>query len=178
MGSPEVPLMQFGGFNCGRFKAGALPETTTMYSWPMNNYWVTNFNAYQYGDFEWSYFLTSSADISIAFATRFAWSARIPLPVRVLPAGNAAPDLKAEASTLEIIPENLLLINMRPLENERAILMQLREIGGRPAVFDARSLYWKKLRFEVCDANADPLPVQGAINFRPWENKFIKIIHE
>jgi hypothetical protein len=178
MGSPEIPLMQFGGFNCGRFQAGALPESTTMYSWPMNNYWVTNFNGYQHSEFEWSYFLTSAADSSIAFATRFAWGARIPLPVRVLPAGNADTSLKSEASTLEIIPENLLLINMRPLENERAILMQLREIGGRPANFDARSPYWKNLRFEVCDANAAPLPAQAGIAFRPWESKFIKIIME
>ena len=43
MGSPEIPLMQFGAINIGRYKAGAVPQSTNMYSWPMNNYWVTNF---------------------------------------------------------------------------------------------------------------------------------------
>ena len=48
MGSPEIPLMQFGAINTGRYKAGAVPQSTNMYSWPMNNYWVTNFNADQF----------------------------------------------------------------------------------------------------------------------------------
>ena len=49
MGSPEIPLMQFGAINTGRYQSGAVPQTTNMYSWPMNNYWTTNFNADQTG---------------------------------------------------------------------------------------------------------------------------------
>lgn len=56
MGSQEIPLMQFGAINTGRYQAGAVPQSTNMYSWPMNNYWVTNFNADQMGEIQWSYF--------------------------------------------------------------------------------------------------------------------------
>ncbi|HWR74486.1 MAG TPA: glycoside hydrolase family 38 C-terminal domain-containing protein, partial [Bacteroidales bacterium] len=44
-GCGEMPLMQFGAINTGRYVAGAMPQTTHLFSWPMNNYWVTNFNA-------------------------------------------------------------------------------------------------------------------------------------
>ena len=84
MGSPEIPLMQFGAINTGRYQAGAVPQTTNMYSWPMNNYWTTNFNADQTGGLQWSYFITSSADTTAGFATRFAWENRIPFLARVL----------------------------------------------------------------------------------------------
>jgi alpha-mannosidase len=46
LSSSEMPLMQFGAINTGRYKAGAKPERTHIFGWPMNNYWVTNFNAY------------------------------------------------------------------------------------------------------------------------------------
>jgi alpha-mannosidase len=59
LSSPENPLMQFGGINTGRFEAGATPETTHIYGWPMNNYWVTNFNAEQHGGHTWVYSITS-----------------------------------------------------------------------------------------------------------------------
>jgi hypothetical protein len=178
MGSQEIPLMQFGGFNCGRFQANATPETTAMYSWPMNNYWTTNFNADQHGEFEWTYFFTSSRDNSIEYATRFSWGNRIPLPTRVLPAGKADTHMKSENTALEIIPENVLLVNMRPVENEPAVVLQLREIGGKQTLFDARSPVREKLHFEVCDANADLIGSQGPILLNPWENKFIKVSWE
>jgi hypothetical protein len=55
MGSQEIPLMHFGGINTGRYTAGAVPQSTNMYSWPMNNYRVTNFNADQMGELQWCY---------------------------------------------------------------------------------------------------------------------------
>ena len=60
----EMPLMQFGAINTGRIPAGAMPQSTNLFSWPMNNYWVTNFNADQRGGHSWTYYLTTSADIS------------------------------------------------------------------------------------------------------------------
>lgn len=66
--------MQFGAINTGRYQAGAVPQSTNMYSWPMNNYWVTNFNADQVGEMQWSYFINSSEDSSLEYAIKFAWS--------------------------------------------------------------------------------------------------------
>jgi alpha-mannosidase len=143
----------------------------------MNNHWTSNFNADQHGAFEWTYYLTSSNDNSIEFATRFAWGNRIPLPVRVLQPGKTTTQKRITGSLFEIIPDNLLLVNMRPVEGENAVMLQMREIGGKQAVFDAQSsVIPGALRFEICDANGNPVGKTGQISFKPWENKFIKIM--
>jgi hypothetical protein len=175
MGSQEVSLAQFGGINNGRFQRDATPETNNIYSWPMNNYWNTNFNADQHGEFEWTYFLTSSADNSLEYATRFAWGARIPMPTRVLQAGKSERKGATSGSILELTPGNLLLVNMRPVEGEKAVLLQIREIGGKSTVFNATSPLLGALHFESCDATGKPIEQPEPITFKPWENKFIKI---
>lgn len=176
MCSQEIPLMQFGAIHTGRYKAGAVPQSTNMYSWPMNNYWVTNFNADQMGEMQWSYWINSSSDNSIAYATRFAWENRIPFLTRVLPAaeGGESTERMEPTSLLKILPENLLLVNMTPVEGENAVMLQLREIAGKPAAFQVQSDKVSIQRVTACDVVG--MPVSGGdLNFKPWENKFIKI---
>ena len=176
MGSQEIPLMQFGAINTGRYEAGAVPQSTHMYSWPMNNYWVTNFNADQMGAIQWSYFINSSADNSIAYATRFAWSNRIPFLTRVLPAGQASDKvMETSASLFRIVPDNLLLVNMRPVEGENAAMLQLREIGGKAVRFAVEPGKVAPKRLQACDVVGSPIGDASALDFKPWENKFIKI---
>lgn len=174
MGSPEIPLMQFGAINTGRYEAGAVPQSTNMYSWPMNNYWVTNFNADQMGELQWSYFITSSTDNSIGYATRFAWENRIPFLTRVLQADERSTAGFPAASLLKIVPQNLLLVNMRPVEGERAVMLQLREIDGKPARFEATSGKIAIQSIEERDVVGAPIS-DASLDFAPWENKFIKI---
>lgn len=174
MGSPEIPLMQFGAINTGRYEAGAVPQSTNMYSWPMNNYWVTNFNADQMGELQWSYFITSSTDNSIGYATRFAWENRIPFLTRVLQADERSTAGFPAASLLKIVPQNLLLVNMRPVEGERAVMLQLREIDGKPARFEATSDKITIQSIEERDVVGAPIS-DASLDFAPWENKFIKI---
>lgn len=175
MGSQEIPLMQFGAINTGRYKAGAVPQSTNMYSWPMNNYWVTNFNADQMGELQWSYFINSSKDNSIEYATKFAWENRIPFLTRVLPAGNKETAIVQPASIFNIVPENILLVNMKPVEGENAVMLQLREIGGKSCQFAVTSdkVNFKKL--VVCDVVGEPVSSNPSLAFAPWENKFIKL---
>jgi hypothetical protein len=126
------------------------------------------------GELQWSYHINSATDNSIDYATKFAWENRIPLLTRVLPEGNNTTTPLQPASLLEIKPDNLLLVNMRPVEGERAVLLQLREIGGKNAAWEVNST---KATFHttVCDVLGDPLPGNPAPTFAPWENKFIKL---
>ena len=88
--SDEVPLVQFGAINTGRYQANARPASQQIFSWVLNNYWTTNFRASQEGEMSWSYQLTSSGDGSDEIASRFGWGQRVPLVSRVLPAAGAA----------------------------------------------------------------------------------------
>lgn len=176
MGSPEIPLMQFGAINTGRYQSGAVPQTTNMYSWPMNNYWTTNFNADQTGGLQWSYFITSSADTTAGFATRFAWENRIPFLTRVLQAGGREGKAAPSCGTfLTLRPDNLLLVNMSPVDGEHAVMLHLRETDGRPAVFAVTSDCVKIRKATVCDVTGKPIDEKGKAEFRPWESKFIKL---
>ena len=65
------------------------------------------------------------------YATKFAWSNRIPFLTRVLPAGEGNDGTNQVKNILRINSENVLLVNMTPVENEKAVMLQLREIGGK-----------------------------------------------
>jgi len=175
MGSPEIPLMQFGEINTGRYTAGATPQSTNMYSWPMNNYWVTNFNADQMGELRWSYFINSSRDNSIQYATRLAWENRIPLLTRVLPSGKDGTSSLEPISLLDLNSKNILLVNMKPVEGENAFIFQLREIGGEETALNITSDKINIRQVVVCDAIGNSLHTAGNIRLKPWENKFIKV---
>ncbi|GAB1359291.1 glycoside hydrolase family 38 C-terminal domain-containing protein [Porphyromonadaceae bacterium] len=174
--SPEIPMMQMGAINTGRYRAGHLPQSTNIYSWPMNNYWVTNFNADQMGEMIWTYQITSSSDNSLDYATKFAWSNRIPLLTRVLPESNSgAPAKKFQPGTiLSNIPENLLIVSMRPVDGENAVMLHLREIAGKETGFNASSDVVKLKKPTVCNVLGERSDNQS-LTFKPWEIKFIKL---
>ncbi|TKG97121.1 glycosyl hydrolase family 38 [Puteibacter caeruleilacunae] len=173
--SHEAPLMQFGNINTGRYKAGAKPESTHVFGWPMNNYWVTNFNADQRGVYTWSYSITSSSDVSNGMATRFGWGSRIPFLARVLPAGKSKAKSKDEYSLMAGIPENVLLVNATPLEKEQAIILQIREVNGETANLNI-VIEGLTVQQQEVDVLGEPLAdQQKKTAIKPYEMKFIKI---
>ncbi|MFZ2285681.1 MAG: glycosyl hydrolase family 38 [Bacteroidales bacterium] len=176
IGSNEMPLMQFGAINTGRYKAGALPQTTHIYSWPMNNYWVTNFNADQRGGHSWTYYLTSSGDNSDSFAARFGWGARVPLLTRILPGGGPGDDLH-EGSYITGWPANVILISARPDdENGKSLIIHLRETGGAETTLELiNGLTGKPLSITEADVNGSPVANPSA-KIYPLETRFFKII--
>ena len=175
--SPEVPLMQFGGINTGRYTAEALPETTHIYGWPMNNYWVTNFNADQRGELTFSYQITSSQNADLGTATRFGWSSRVPLLARSLPAGKSTADEdEDEGQVWDIDSENLILINAQPVQNEKALLLQIREVNGNTSPFKMTTPDNKKIQLQLTDVLGYPMKDQSSdISFKPYQTKFIKV---
>lgn len=97
----------------------------------MNNYWVTNFNPDQKGQHEWTYYLTSGSDVSDGAATRFGWGTRVPFLTRVLPGGGTGEPVW-QKSLISGWPENVILVNARPAEDENGIFLQVRETDGKP----------------------------------------------
>ena len=177
MGSPEIPLMQFGGINTGRYKAGALPETTHMYSWPMNNYWVTNFNPDQKGQHEWTYFLTSGSDVSNGEASRFGWGTRIPFLTRILPGGGTGEPVW-QKSLLSGWPVNVILVNAQPVEGEKAVLLQIRETDGKTAELSTLKPF-SGAPFRISQVNAIGDAVNdGSTILKPLGNGFFKLSWE
>jgi len=173
-GSQEVPLVQFGGINTGRYVAGATPEHTHIYSWPMNNYWTTNFNADQRGGHEWTYYLTSTDKVSNSAASKFGWGARIPFPVRVLPPGTSDVN-EPMGSILKGFPDNVLLINAKPGAEDRSIILQMRELDGKETPIQLFDIQDQALSLQKVNVIGDPIEGNQSLLMHPYENAFFLI---
>ena len=139
--SNDVPLVQFGDINTGRFYYKHKPENPHIYSWVLNNYWTTNFKASQQGEMKWNYYLTSSNDRSKSFATRFGWENRVPMLSRVIPPDNSNKSRSTVSrSLMNFDLPNLLLVSARPLPADKGVLLHLRETEGDHAILDVSRL--------------------------------------
>ena len=173
LNSQEIPLMQFGGINTGRYKAGATPETTHIFGWPMNNYWVTNFNAEQHGGHSWTFTISSSENNSQSEATKFGWGKRIPFLTRVLPGGGTG-DKNWEGSFIEGWPENVLVISSFPSEDGKAAFFHVREIAGEKTIFNLKNgLNGSTLKLEQVNVLNESIE-NGSVRLKPFESKFFK----
>ena len=177
--SNEVPLWQFSDFNMAKWERIPKQGKTWLYSYVMNNYWMTNFRAFQEGAFSWSYQLTSSADTTNTFATKYAWNERNPFPTRTFPAG--ANELKVTSlETLKITgPANAMLVNSRPaFKGKGTILLHFRELEGRNAEVNLASAVPGQTIKKMVEVNAagkeigQPLKT---VQLRPYEVRFIEI---
>jgi alpha-mannosidase len=177
--SNEVPLWQFSDFNMNKYERYPKKGKTWLYSWVMNNYWFTNFRAYQEGAFSWSYQLTSTTDTTNTFATKFAWNERNPFPSRTFPAG--ANELKTpSAQTLKITgPANVMLVNSRPaFKDKGTILLHFRELEGLNAEVHLASAVQGRTIKRMIEVNAAGKQVGQpvtSVQLKPYEVRFIEV---
>jgi alpha-mannosidase len=177
--SNEVPLWQFSDFNLGKFERNTKPGKTWLYSWVMNNYWFTNFRAFQEGGFSWSYQVTSTADTTNSAATKFAWGERNPILSRTYPAGNSTIE-KNIFETLKIAgSSNIFLVNIRPsFTNSNSLILHFRELDGKPGTADLSSLLPDRRISKITEVNAigeQTGPPITEISLKPFEVKFVEV---
>ncbi len=177
LGSDQVPLMQLGDINLGKWQPVTRVERPYIYSWVMNNYWFTNFRASQDGEFRWSYYLTSSRDGSNTKASQFGWGSRIPLVARVLtPASGGAGS--ASLSALRVSAPNVVLVAARPARDGSGIIVQMREVDGKACAVRLESSLPGIVLGAIAEVNIleEKLQTAGAaIPFSPFETKFLRI---
>ncbi|OFY51143.1 MAG: hypothetical protein A2X22_09570 [Bacteroidetes bacterium GWF2_49_14] len=177
--SNEVPLWQFSDFNMLKYERYPKPGKTWLYSWVMNNYWTTNFRAFQEGGFSWGYQITSSADTTITFATKYAWNERNPFPTRALPAG--AKEWKSPTmETLKVSGSaNALLVNCRPVFTKKGtVLLHFRELEGLPAEVKLSSSVPGKSIRRMVEVNTTGKQIGqplASIVLKPFEVRFIEV---
>lgn len=170
--SDEVPLMQFGGINTGRFQKNAKPASGQIYSWVLNNYWTTNFRSSQEGEMMWNYAITSGKDASNDAATRFGWGTRVPFVSRVLPASPKKQSGVLTRSAWPFQPASVLMVSARPVQG--GILYHLRETEGRGATL-ALTPDRTSMKVQEADALGTPLRSVASIPFKPYEVKFVLV---
>jgi alpha-mannosidase len=175
--SSDIPLVQFGDINTGRYYYKLNLENAHIFSWVLNNYWTTNFKASQFGELDWKYQFTSSDDNSNAFATKFGWGSRIPLVTRTN-AGkkNATANVKPKEFVNLNTPDNLLLVSARPTFDGEGIILHLRETEGDHAILDVTRLLQNPTISAVFNVNAlgEKLDeITAPLLIEHWETRFI-----
>jgi hypothetical protein len=178
--SDEIPLWQFSDFNMGKFERYPKQGRPWLFSWVMNNYWFTNFRAYQEGGFSWSYQLTSSRDTSNTFATKFGWGERNSFPTRTFPvsAKNELKEVLSESLKIEG-SANVLLVNSRPaLNGKDAVILHFRELEGKDADINLSCLVAGRAIKLISIVNAMGKKVarsSASLHFNPFEVKFVEL---
>ena len=176
--SGDIPLVQFGEINTGRFYYKHQPKKTHIYSWVLNNYWTTNFKASQEGEMKWHYYITSSSNRTNSFATRFGLGSRVPILARVVPSGKSKTEAVSK-SILDISLPNLLLVNAKPSEKGDGIILQLRETEGDHAILDITKMLQQTGAtsiFEVNILEEEIEELNGPFLIEHYETKFVKIM--
>ncbi|HTX88228.1 MAG TPA: hypothetical protein VMC08_04505 [Bacteroidales bacterium] len=175
--SPEVPLVELGDINLGKFAREFTPSTTSIYSWVLNNYWTTNFVASQEGELKWNYYITSSDDTTRHSAARFGMSNRLPLPACILPADGKTVNRPVAAMPVTCFG-GLLLVSAKPAGDGKDIVLQLREPDGRELTLPVQDILRQTQAGKVREVNVLGDPVsdnQDKIIFKPFEVKFIEL---
>jgi alpha-mannosidase len=165
----EAPLVQFGDINTGKWQKTFSPVNAWVFSYAMNNYWMTNFKASQEGRVEFRYSLTSGAPVATAAgpvsdrvaSTRFGWEVHTPLVAAWIPAGNKGPITAAEASALSVDVPNVI-VQALWLDEDGTAVVRLREIAGKAADGRLSSAVF-------LDAGAIP------IHLKPFEMQTIRL---
>jgi len=171
----EFPLWHFGNINMGRYNADAKPESTHLFSWPMNNYWGTNFNADFRGEMNWSYYLTTSNQKSHQKSTQFGWNQKIPFTYRVLPKDIATSNQKSNLiQYLDFHSDQILLVALYPQSDQKSLILHIREIAGTSHKLHITSPIINIKTIEEVNAIGEVISTQP-ITIKPMETKFLKI---
>ncbi|MFN8256362.1 MAG: glycoside hydrolase family 38 C-terminal domain-containing protein [Bacteroidales bacterium] len=175
--SPEIPLVQLSEINLGKFERIAKHDKPVIYSWVLNNYWTTNFRAYQEGELKWKYQISSQSNNLEENAGRFGWNSRIPLLTRVLPASNDK-NPTVTKSFLKIDAPGILLTIAKPSLNKKAVVLNLRELSGKQTELDLSSIIAENKLKSISEVNAHEEIINQGITkllFKPFEVKSIRL---
>lgn len=175
----DTPLVQLGGLNIGRYYYKLRPKTNHLYSWVLNNYWVTNFKASQQGELRWSYSISSSTDNSDLFATKFGWEDRVPILSRIiLPKKGIKKTKLVSRSLIDFDIDNLLLVNSRPSLDGKGVILHVREIEGKHAILDIQQLIEQTKAISIEEVNVleeELAKLEKPFLIEHYDTKFIKL---
>ncbi len=172
----DAPLVAFGDIVRGNWPAEFKPKSSGIFSWLMNNYWGTNFPAWQGGDFTFRYAITSNGGFDPQSLTRFGLEALTPLEHDYLAASQDISQLPPrEASLLEIANPDITLLTWKRAEDGDGTILRLQETAGESPEIKIHSQYLtfeRAWRCDLLEENQAELKTNGddlSVPFRPFQ---------
>jgi len=127
----EAPLVQFCDINTGKWLKKIDLANTWLYSYAMNNYWMTNFKASQGGAFVFRYSMTSRrSGPDLLKSTQFGWEVHTPLAAAWLPGKNQGTLSEPSVSFFSLDKPNVIIQAVKEADDGDGIVVRLREIAG------------------------------------------------
>ena len=161
----DAPLVAFGDIVRGEWPTEFDPKTSTIFSWLMNNYWGTNFPAWQGGDFTFRYAITSSAQFNPPSLTRFGLEALTPLERDDLQGTQNSSLLPTQAaSLLEVGNPDVTLLTWKRAEDGDGTIIRLQETAGKQSDVKIQSSSLRVERAWRCNLledNETEVAIQG-----------------
>lgn len=179
----DAPLVSFGDIVRGNWPAEFKPKSGAIFSWLMNNYWGTNFPAWQGGDYTFRYMLTSGAKLDPTEATRFGIGAMTPLEITQLPQAPGASKLPPDQAELLTVdaPPNVNLSTWKVAEDGQGSILRLQEVAGRASHAQMQTRYFKFARAWLTSAledNISPIEIREGridVDLRPFQTVTIRV---
>ena len=178
----DAPLVNFGDIMRGKWPTEFRPASSTIFSWVMNNYWGTNFQAWQGGDFTFRYAITSSDRFDPVALTRFGSNALTPLESAGVAGSFDKSQLPIEGgSFLKIDGSTVSLTTWKLAEDGDGSILRLQETAGKPAKVAISSpalTFLKAWSCSLLEENRSEIAVgDGTISttLGPFEVKTIRV---
>lgn len=136
--TPDAPLITLTDINRGKWPRHLEIKNGYVFSYVMNNYWMTNYKAAQGGDFSFRYYITSGNELAREGLSRFDADTRTPVfayallstyaaPVR----GEGKPLPAAQGSLMTLQAPNLEFVTLKQAEDGDGYILRLKEVAGR-----------------------------------------------
>jgi hypothetical protein len=176
----DAPLVSLGDINRGVWPQEFTPKTAGVFSYVMNNYWYTNTQQIQEGDYTFRYVLTSGRELAAESLARLGRAAMTPLEVGEAVQndkfGNPPTPLSPQpTSFLFVDSPNLVVVNWKVADDKQGTILRLLEVGGTSGMahlnFDAFTLQHAWLD-NAAEANQKELQVSQhtvEVPFKPHE---------
>lgn len=131
----DVPLVTLGDIYRGAWPSHFGTRPGTIFSYAMNNYWSTNYNAAQGGHVRLRYLVTSAEATDAAALSHMGWEETTPLEIDEVTRQDKAlpPPARADAiqgSYLNLDDPNLLVEDWKPAEDGNGTILRLLDLGG------------------------------------------------
>jgi len=158
----DAPLVSFGDIVRGKWPEEFRPQSATIFSWVMTNYWGTNFAPQQGGEFTFHYSLVSGHALDPADLTRLGNEAMTPLEVDQVGAAIITDAVAGklpsdEASLLEVNNASVAVTTWKLAEDGQGSILRLQETAGKPQSVGIRSAYLKMDQVWRCSLLEDNL---------------------
>lgn len=183
----DAPLASFGDINRGKWPGEFLPQTGTIFSYAMNNYWDTNYRAGQGGNFSFRYVVTSGPKLDGSALTRLGMDEMRPVELNHVveqdKAGDPSRPLPPTGEGfLETSGRNVALITWKQADDGKGTIMRLVETAGQVSETIVHFFRPNIIAARLCSGVEDDganLPIDGNsihLSFQPFEVQTVRVI--